>query len=543
MDVRNLGSIPIDEVLDCDVCIVGNGPAGGTIVRELANSSLRVILVESGGIDVQPGPGELNEIENVGVARALDQSVVRNRVLGGTSHAWTGRCVGMDEIDYQQRSWVPHSGWPFGPAEMTPYLDRSAPHLGLGVGSGFSGDDFWSVAGRPPPSQPRVDENLLQPFFWQFSRTSNPVEPMRFGRRMLTENPPNVRVVTSATVVHINTDESASEVNSVEVAAPDDSRRTIRSRMVVLCAGGIENARLLLASNRVSSAGLGNGHDVVGRFLMDHPRGSIGTFDPKDAGKLEPYFGFHYVRKSGAAYTFCQGMRLSPVIQEKEDLLNCAVWNYELVAADDPWSAVKRIALGKANWRSDPLVLLANTGFVAKGLRRRLTLGGGMPRKLEGLGLQCTVEQRPDPDSRVTLADRMDRHNMPLSRLDWRVSEQEQHTVRRTTELVVQALAQIHVPAPRPEGWISAGEGFPPTFADVAHHIGTTRMSADPKSGVVDADCQVHGVRGLFVAGSSVFPTADHANPTQMIVALAVRLADTLKQAAKLPSAAMAALV
>ncbi len=321
MDVRSLGSISIDEVLDCDVCIVGSGPAGGTIVRELANSSLKVIVVESGGVDVQPGPGELNEIENVGVARALDQSVVRNRILGGTSHAWTGRCVGMDEIDYQQRSWVPHSGWPFGPAEITPYLDRSAQHLGLGIGSGFSGDDFWSVAGRPPPPQPQVDQSLLQPFFWQFSRTSNPVEPMRFGRRMLSENSPNVRVVTSATVVHINTDEFASEVNSVEVAAPDDSRRTIRSRMVVLCAGGIENARLLLASNRVSPAGLGNEHDVVGRFLMDHPRGSIGTFDPKDAGRLEPYFGFHYVRKSRAAYTFCQGMRLSPAIQEKEGLL------------------------------------------------------------------------------------------------------------------------------------------------------------------------------------------------------------------------------
>lgn len=345
MNVRSLGSIPVDEVLDCDVCIVGSGPAGGTLVRELANSGLRVILVESGDVDAQPGPGELNEIENIGAARALDQSVVRNRIVGGTSHAWTGRCVGLDEIDYQQRPWVPHSGWPFGPAEMTPYLDRSAPHLGLGVGSGFSGDGFWAMAGRQPPRQPQVDGSLLQPFFWQFSRTSNPVEPMRFGRRMLTEDFPNVRVITNATVTHINTDESASEVDSVEVAAPDDSRRTVKARMIVLCAGGIENARLLLASNRVAAAGLGNGHDVVGRFLMDHLRGAIGAFDPGDAAKVDPYFGFHYVRKSGAAYTFCQGMRLSPAVQEKEGLLNCAVWNYELVAADDPWSAVKRIAL------------------------------------------------------------------------------------------------------------------------------------------------------------------------------------------------------
>ena len=61
---------------------------------------------------------------------------------------------------------------------------------------------------------------------------------------------------------------------------------------------------------------------------------------------------------------------------------------------------------------------------------------------------------------------------------------------------------------------------------------GTTRMADDPARGVVDAQCQVHGVHGLFIAGSSVFPTAGHANPTQMIVALAVRLADTLKDRA-----------
>ena len=54
-------------------------------------------------------------------------------------------------------------------------------------------------------------------------------------------------------------------------------------------------------------------------------------------------------------------------------------------------------------------------------------------------------------------------------------------------------------------------------------------MSDDPASGVVDTQCQVHGVDGLFVVGSSVFPTAGHANPTQMIVALAIRAAETLK--------------
>ncbi len=158
-----------------------------------------------------------------------------------------------------------------------------------------------------------------------------------------------------------------------------------------------------------------------------------------------------------------------------------------------------------------------------------------MPRKLHLLMLTAAVEQRPDPDSRIMLAERTDRHGMPLSRIDWRVHEHEQHTVRRTAELVRHALARLPLPPPVLERWIRERMPFAADFRDNGHHIGTTRMSADPASGVVDAQCQVHGVRGLFVAGSSVFPTGGHANPTQMIVALAVRLADTLKRRALAP--------
>ncbi len=220
------------------------------------------------------------------------------------------------------------------------------------------------------------------------------------------------------------------------------------------------------------------------------------------------------------------------MVQEREGLLNCAVWLSELVARDDPWSAVKRIARGQANWRRDPAAILSNAGLFAKGLHHTLT-NRDIPRKLDGLELNCTVEQKPDPDSRITLSDRTDRHGVPLPRVHWCINEQEEHTVRRTAEIVGVSLARLGVPAPVLDDWVVAGKHFPPAFGDVAHHIGTTRMSMNPEFGVVDTNCQVHGVQGLFIAGSSVFPTGSHANPTQMIVALAVRLADTLKQRAK----------
>ena len=529
MSLRSLASIDQDERLEGDICIIGSGPAGATIARELAGSRLRVIVVESGGTATDPGTSALNDVDNVGAPRFPDQTLMRSRILGGTSHLWTGRCTSFDPHEYDRRPWVPHSGWPITSNDITSYLDRAATHLGLGHGSGFSGDGFWALTGRPRPPV-RLDETDVRAFFWQFSRTRNPVEPVHFGPSLLAGPGDNIHVVTNATAVHLDTNEAGSAIRSVEVATPDDRRRTIHARRIVLCGGGIENARLLLASNRQVPHGLGNERDLVGRFLMDHPRGGIARFDPQDAARLTPLFDFHYVGTANGTHQFCQGLQLSPGAQAREGLLGCAVWLSELVAPDDPWSAAKRLALGRSQLRRDVPALLGNLGWIARGLHRRFTTGGGMPRKLDGLELQCIVEQPPDPDSRITLSDRVDRHGVPLPKVHWRINEQEQHTARRTTELVIQALSHLRLPTPTPDAWVRDGADFPATFSDVAHHIGTTRMAAHPRQGVVDADCQAHGVDGLYIAGSSVFPTSGHANPTQTIVALAIRLADTLKQ-------------
>ena len=141
----------------------------------------------------------------------------------------------------------------------------------------------------------------------------------------------------------------------------------------------------------------------------------------------------------------------------------------------------------------------------------------------------CMTEQVPDPESRITLSDRSDRFGMPLSRVDWKINAAEERSIRRTAELVAAEIARLGYEPPQLESWVTGHEALPSTFHDVGHPTGTTRMSDDPRKGVVDAQCQVHGVDGLFVVGSSVFPTAGHANPTQMIVALAIRAADTLK--------------
>jgi choline dehydrogenase-like flavoprotein len=134
-------------------------------------------------------------------------------------------------------------------------------------------------------------------------------------------------------------------------------------------------------------------------------------------------------------------------------------------------------------------------------------------------------EQPPQPESRVTLSP--DRDPLGVNRLvlDWRIANEVVRSVLRLQELLGIEIERRGV------GQLLPGEGEP-RFTDASHHMGTTRMSNDPKRGVVDGDCKVHGLANLYVAGSSVFPSSGHANPTLTIVALVLRLAQHLRHRA-----------
>lgn len=532
LDARDLiGAGGLPGGLDCDVVVIGTGPAGSTLARELSGTKLRVTVLESGGPEREPAADSLDDIENVGWPRVADQWLARNRIVGGTSTTWSGRCAAFDEIDLEVRPWVPLSGWPISLDSLTPFLDRSAAYLGLGVGSGFSDDRFWALAGHEQPAL-GPDPARLLPMFWQSSRDSaNPYDSMRFGRHLIPEIGPNVTLVTGATVTRVNAGESGAAAESVDFVGPDGRRWTLPAATVVVAAGGIENARLLLASDGAAPTGLGNDHDLVGRHLMDHPRGTVASFALDQAGPLLKRFGSFKSRTDGANL-FQHGLRLSPTVQRDEGLLNASVWVNEMVNPGDPWEAISRFLRRRAHVVRDARLILANGPLVVRGLKDYFVTHNGLPHKIDALTLEGMVEQLPDPDSRVTLSERRDRFGSPLARIDWRMHEQDAHAMRRAAELTVEQFPRLGLQPPVLEEWVRDRAMFPRSFVDVAHPTGTTRMAADPAHGVVDAQCRVHGVAGLYLAGSSVFPTSGHANPTQMIVALALRLADTIKVAA-----------
>jgi choline dehydrogenase-like flavoprotein len=565
--VFDLDELPPGTELTTEVCVVGSGPAGATLAAELAGSALRVLVVESGGREPEAAVAALNEVENVGAVRVADQELMRTRALGGTSRIWTGRCAELDEIDYLERPWVAHSGWPLTGDELRPFLDRARGYLGLGPN--LYDDRLWALLNRRPP-RPPLPQDRLVPRFWQFSRgAADPAGPTRFGLDVLpravgdqvaADEPTspgdsgNVNILLHATVTHVDTDDTGAFVRGVEVASTSGRRARIRAAVVVLAAGGIENARLMLASNRVVPHGVGNRNDLVGRFLMDHPGSVIASVDPRVARRLRDRFGRYWLDGPAGRQVYLHGIGLSPHAQRQEELLNCAAFLEEYPAPGDPWHAGQRLAsrlrgggepaqdeVALASfWRRedevpeptparDVLALVRNAPSVAAGAYR-MTRGHRPPIfQASRVDVYCLVEQEPDPASRVTLADRVDGLGVPLSRVDWRVSERERTSIGRLAGLLGQELGRLGYASPEPAEWLEGGEAWRENIIDRAHPIGTTRMSDDPRSGVVDRNCQVHETEGLFVAGSSTFPTAGHVNPTLTIVALAIRLADHLK--------------
>src|ERR1700730_19256384 len=189
MRIEDLSSLGTDAAIDTDLVVIGGGPAGLTIAREFFGTSTRVLIVESGELAEHPQFTDLNAVESRGepkgeaARRRIEchgphspswsnesQSYgVRCRVLGGSSHAWTGKSAAFDHVDFAAREWVPYSGWPFGLETLGPYLDRAAEVLNLGPNC--YDDRLWELM-RVAAPQPQLDPSLLKSFFWQFSLTS-----------------------------------------------------------------------------------------------------------------------------------------------------------------------------------------------------------------------------------------------------------------------------------------------------------------------------------------------------------------------------------
>ncbi len=519
-------SVPTGTVIETEVCIVGAGAAGITLAREFTNASFRVVLLESGGTEPEQATQDLYSGSDVG--RPYDIfPVSRLRYFGGTTNHWGGVWCDMpNSLDFEIREGVPYSGWPFSLSYLEPWYRRAHPVLKLGP-YGYALSD-WGIAPNDIP------EPFQGPHFVCQVLQQGPAT--RFGPEYGPQlrRAQNLSVYLRANALRFDAGDSGGAVRQLNVGVLPDGRFTVRARIYILATGGIENARLLLLSESNAGLGLGNEHDLVGRFFMLHLEYSGGVIDLAD-----PYVDLMFqtgengarFRRLGGIQRFVSYIRLSDQTKRQLKLPSMRLrFQYPRIPEVDALTQlIQRTAHGAEmlhNLRS----VIRKFPSVAEYIARRMVYGRNKPSApVASIPLNSTSEQMPNPDSRIRLGEDLDVFGLRRVAIEWRLTVEDKRGMATGNRLLGSELSRGGFGRLRSTVPEDSGE-WPSDMRGDQHHMGTTRMHTDPKMGVVDENCRVHGVANLYVAGSSVFATGGTFNPTLTIVALALRLADHIKE-------------
>ncbi len=499
-----------------DICIVGAGAAGISIALEFLNSPYNVILLEGGGFEYEDRIQELYKGTTTGQPYyPLKSSELH--YFGGTTGHWGGYCSPFDPIAFKKRHWVDKSGWPITQESLLPFYKRACPILDIGE---YEFDvKFWQE--KDPTLVPMpFDEQVAWTKIWKFST------PTRFGTkyRDTIVNARNIHLYTYANVVDITADETVSDVKTVTFKNYAGKTAHASAKYFILACAGIQNPRVLLAANKQSGKGLGNDNDLVGRYFVEHIEFKSAELWLNQKSELKLYM-IVQPRVQGE-------IAIQPKIQEENEILNGIV-------SFTPLEYAKHMPAYIQIWNTpDPRV---NEQQAHDAMNR--TAGSRLHRIIEkfkpthiklmhqAFQMSIRLEQAPNPLSRITLSAEKDELGMPLASLNWAFTTQEKRSVRKIYEIIGQQAGASGIGRVRlmEEFWDENDETLPVTTSGGWHHMGTTRMSNDAKDGVVNADCKIHGIHNLYIAGASCFPTGAGVNPTFTIVALSIRLADHLK--------------
>jgi choline dehydrogenase-like flavoprotein len=497
--------IDLNEVLSdpfadnrVDVCICGAGVAGITLALNLPRT-LNVLLLEGGGFKFSAESQSIYQGHSVGQAY-YDLSATRQRFLGGTSNHWTGVCRPLDSYDFEPKSFVQYSGWPIRHPDLDPYLEKTESILDL------SNNDSWDE----PRGSFGKEFDATSDFKRIKFKWSDP--PTRFGQKYQEEieHRSNISCYLNANVTESHLTKDLSRLDHVELRNQSGRVFQVRARIFVLAVGGIENPRILLNSNHQLPAGLGNQNGLVGRFFTEHPHVKVGDFILEDHLR-------EYLEENWYVGSFQERLR---------SLICGSQWAVEGVSKirGDRMSCVRQSHYQSLRQFFSPsLEFMERDRILNFGLRFQPNVAN--PERATDGTLVIASEQAPNPLSRITLASDLDKFGMRRVKLDWQLSRIDLHTIQRAVFRFGQTFADLGLGRVRVSDWLRSDS---PQFAGGGgnHHMCTTRMAESSDRGVVDQHQRVFGTDNLYIAGSSVFSTAGHANPTFTIVQMTLRLAD-----------------
>lgn len=472
-----------DISAEYDSIVAGAGPAGITIARKLAEQGRRVALLEGGGRSYSQRSQDIYK----GAVSAIDYPLeyTRLRYLGGTSNHWAGRCRPFTELDFEERSdEYALPGWPILKTELDAYLDEAMDILDL------------------PSPMFQVDKPITKEVETSFDPDVALLSPpTRFNQKYSDELEKSklIDCYYNANLVDIHLSEDHDSADYVIVKSYNGREVRFYGATIILAMGAIENARILLNSNSQNTKGVGNSSDMVGRCFMEHYLVNMGDFIPEAAawngGSQMSYFpkpdfvrsnkiGSSNMTLSVSSGTQIYGSRFRTI---KTPIINMACDN------------------GFENY----LKKVFNFQCAGKGIITTLT------------------EQEPNPESRLTLTDEKDSLGLRRVNLHWSLSDFDKRTIRVLAKETAKVLADNDIGRVKLPDYI-LDESLPIPVNPHSHHLGTTRMAASAKYGVVDENSRLFDVKNIYVAGSSVFPRGGGNNPTMPLLQLALRLCDHL---------------
>lgn len=528
-----------------DVCVIGSGPAGGVLSKELAEAGAKVVLVEAGrkmtakdflyhtwpyemplrGVNEeanQPAaafPSDL--IKAVRYENSDQVGLGRVRAVGGRSIHWTGVCLRFAEDDFRERSAQGvEDDWPITYNELAPYY--SYVEKMIGVTGTRENLPIVPDGEYLPPLKFRCSEKILKR---ACGKMNIPMIPAR--KALLTvphDNRPachycghcdtgcDVGAIFSVPVSMLPKAEKTGNFTLLEnklareilvdtegrvraVSVIDTmSRREeeIHARIFVVSCGNAETARLLLnsKSHRFPN-GVANSNDIVGRYLTGHITHGV-------RGYLEDLVGTAPVNNDGA-----------------ED--HSYIPRFKLGARKPDYAGGFQIQV-QHTWFMLPYHAHAVKGFGESFKKQVRELQPGY------CFLGCFGKVLAKYENRITVdSSRKDSFGIPIPVVRFRFSDNDLALWRDMTKTSAEILDGAKVRL------MVQGNSRPSGFA--SHDVGTVRMGHDPKMSVLNSFCQTHEVKNLFVVDGSCFTTSPEKNPTLTIMALAVRTARYMAEA------------
>jgi len=532
--IRDLNSRDTGEPLNAAVAIIGGGAAGITLAITLAERQIPTLVLEAGDTYYSDESQDFYKGEVYGRPYAFgDLTRVRIRALGGSTNHWTGWCRPLDPVDFEPRFDDPLSGWPFGAEALAPYYERAQTICELGPLE-YSGVHWAQNIGLPTllSASGKVESSVLQ-----LSTPTN-FRDVYQERLDLT---PNLELVVNATLTDLLSADDGATIRAARLKDASGREFICQADYFVLAAGGLENPRILLNATAQGDRGLGNGHDLVGRFFMEHPFLTSAMIAVTQATPAADFYFSENVtpeprRGDSGGVLGVQGiLRLRDEVLRSDGLNNAFFWLRSGGSTSTGMKTALRRGYNKlANWSDLQDIdrdVMSVMGSLELMLNRMVVKHGiGEPRLIS---VTSFIEQRPNYHSRVRLGDERDRFGQRRIALDWQWQSGDKESLRRSLMLLGEEIGAAGLGRLKillDDDALNLTSPFSPTPIVASHHMGTTRMHDNPRWGVVDATSRVHSTRNLYVAGSSVFPTSGCSNPTLTIVALALRLADHLTE-------------